>query len=219
MRCRAEGGRKGRRRAELWVGPRSGLAPASAAAPERSGWRGPPFGSLALRTGPLDAARSRTRAGSLRPSPISGPRGARSTVRAVRLGSVFWERRSLWRPISGSPACLQGPGELSLSLCGRRRVWTRSQGGDVSHTWLPAPRAPWKPRCHADRCHAAGTGAFTHPPGQAPKARQQDTWGSEAGRLHVICIPFARAVIPGLLPRPGPADAGSVLSPEPDLTA
>ena len=173
MRCRAEGGRKGRRRAELWVGPRSGLAPASAAAPERSGWRGPPFGSLALRTGPLDAARSRTRAGSLRPSPTSGPRGARSTLRAVRLGSVFWER-FLFGGRSLEALLVSRGQESSLSLsvadveCGRDRragmfhtLGSRlleRPGSPVAMPTVATPRAQalspthqGKPRKHANR--------------------------------------------------------------------
>ena len=191
MRCRAEGGRKGRRRAELWVGPRSGLAPASAAAPERSGWRGPPFGSLALRTGPLDAARSRTRAGSLRPSPISGPSGARSTLRAVRLGSVFWERRSLWRPISGSPACLQGPGELSLSLSVADVECGRDRRAGMFHTLgsrlLNALEAPLPCRPLPRRGHRR-----FHPPTRAsPESTPTGHLGlrsrSFACHLHTIC--------------------------------
>ena len=222
MRCGAEGGRKGRRRAERWVGPRSGLAPASAAAPEPVGVAWTPLRLL----GPQDR--------SPRCSPITdqGREPPAEPHKWASRSEIHTQGRATWKCVLGaeislaadlSKPCLS-PGarralSLSLSLCGRRRVWTRSQGGDVSHTWLPAPQAPWKPRCHADRCHAVHTGAFTHPPGQALKARQQDTWGLEVGRLHVICILFACALIPGLLPRPGPADAGSVLSLEPDLTA
>ena len=110
---------------------------------------------------------------------------------------------------------------LCLWLECQRQVWTRSQGRDVSHTWFPAPRAPWKPRCHADRCHASGTGVFIHSPGQTLKEHQRGHLvlgsGSFAFHLHIICMccDFRGSPQTG----PGPADPGSVLSPEPDLTA
>ena len=57
----------------LSVGSGSGLPPASAAPPEPGGAGWTPSSSLVLRTGPPDTARSRTRLGSLRPSPTGGP--------------------------------------------------------------------------------------------------------------------------------------------------
>ena len=163
----------------------------------RSGWRGPLFGSSALRTGPLDAARSRTRAGSLRPSPTSGPRGARSTLRAVRLGSVFWERRSPWRPISRSPACLQGPGELSLSLSLSLSLWPTSSVDEIAgrgcFTHLApgsssALEAPLPCRSLPRRTHRR-----FHPPTRAspestPTGHLGLRSGSFACHLHTICM-------------------------------
>ena len=59
-----------------------------------------------------------------------------------------------------------------------------------------------------------------HPPTRAsPESTPTGHLGLRSGSFACHLHTFACAVIPGLLPRPGPADAGSVLSPEPDLTA
>ena len=129
-------------------------------------------------------------------------------------GSGFSLAADLWKPCL-SPGARRA---LSLSLwptssvdeIAGRGCFTHLAPGSSSALEAPLPCRPLPRRVHRR----------FHPPTRAsPESSQQDTWGLEAGRLHVICIPFARAVIPGLLPRPGPADAGSVLSPEPDLTA
>lgn len=135
---------------------------------------------------------------------------------------IHTQGRATWKCVLGaeislaadlSKPCLS-PGArraLSLSLCGRSAdvECGRDRREGMFHTLgsrlLEHPGSPVAMPTVA----TPHTGAFTHSPGQALKARRQDTWGLEVGRLHVICIPFAYAVISGLLSRPGQLTQGA----------
>lgn len=221
MRCGAEGGRKGRRRAERWVGPRSGLAPASAAAPEpvRVAWT--PLRLL----GPQDRSPRCSPITDQGREPPAEPHKWASRSEIHTQGCATWKcvlEAEISLAADLSKPCLS-PGArraLSLSLS----LWPTSSVDEIAgrgcFTHLApgsssALEAPLPCRSLPRRTHRR-----FHPPTRAsPESTPTGHLGLRSGSFACHLHTFACAVIPGLLPRPGPADAGSVLSPEPDLTA
>ena len=127
--------KEGRTEGMLSVGSGSGLPPASAAPPEPGGAEWTPLRLL----DPQDRPPPQTQ-------PNHGPgQGASSRAPQVGLRSeIHTQGRATWKCILGaeislaadrlkprlSPVARRG---LCLWLECQRRVWTRSQGGDVSH--------------------------------------------------------------------------------------
>lgn len=85
----------------LSVGSGSGLPPASAAPPEPGGAEWTPLRLLDPQDRPPPRHSPITDQGREPPAePHKWASGARFTLRAVRLGSAFWEQRSLWQRIA-----------------------------------------------------------------------------------------------------------------------
>lgn len=84
----------------LSVSSGPGLPPASAAPPELGGAEWTPLWLLGPQDRPPRHSPITDQGREPPAEPHKWASGARFTLRAVRLGSAFWEQRSLWRPIA-----------------------------------------------------------------------------------------------------------------------